>query len=237
MRKQTHLLQLGLNEKTERVYRALLSLADAPASLIARRAGVKRTSIYHLLESLVTMGLATSYREGGVQRFVAEHPAKLKTFFERQMILAERLIPELTEEIRKTPSPTWVQVFEGRDGVRSLSEEALQTKQKKILSIGSSQKLLELLGGKYGFGKRRRERGIFHRALRLADDEFIDTPERLHHVKFLPRPFVFPAYLLLWDNTVALIPMDQPPHGIKITNRPLATAMKALFEILWEAAG
>src|SRR3989344_7489234 len=102
MKKNFLLQPVGLDKKTEVIYRALLSLADAPVSAIARRAGIKRTSAYHILENLISMGLATSYRGRGVRRFAAEHPSKLKTFFERQAIIAERLIPELEKEILKS---------------------------------------------------------------------------------------------------------------------------------------
>lgn len=121
MKKLTVATELGFDEKMERVYRALLSLADAPASMLARRSGVKRTSTYHVLQSLISMGLATSYIERGRRRFVAENPAKIKTFFERQAILAERLIPEFEKEIRKRNTSYSVRIFEGKEAIRGMN--------------------------------------------------------------------------------------------------------------------
>lgn len=233
MVKSLVLQSLGLDKKTEVVYRALLSLADAPASAVARRSGIRRTSVYYILENLVSMGLATSYTERGVRRFAAEHPSKLKTYFERQAILAERLIPDLEKEISKSRISPTVKVFEGKDAVKSMSEEALRTKKKTILSIGSTKKLTELLGGKYGWGKRRRERGIFQRALRTHNDATIDTPARLHSVRHLPESFRFPGYIMIFDNSIGVIPFEEPVRGILITDAVYAEMMKTIFETLW----
>lgn len=230
------LQQFGFDKKTEAVYRALLALADAPASQVARRAGVKRTSAYHILENLIVLGLASSYCEQGVRRFMAEHPRKLKDFFERQAVLAERLIPELEKEIHKThPTPS-IRVFEGKDAIKSMNEEALRTKEKKILSIGSSKKLTEFLGGKYGFGERRRGLGIRQQALRFACDEPVHHPT-LTEIRRLPDSFDFPGYLFISDNSVGIIPFEEPPRGLLITDVAYSVMMKSFFKTLWEQSG
>src|SRR3989344_1298592 len=234
MKKNFLLQPVGLDKKTEVIYRALLSLADAPVSTIARRAGIKRTSAYHILENLAAMGLTTTYVERGVKRFAAEHPSKLKTFFERQAIMAERIIPELTKEISKSRLAPSIRVFEGKDAVKSMSEEALKAKDKIILSIGSTKRLSEFLGGKYGWGKRRREAGIFQKALRFKIDEVIEHPSRLHEVKILPESFNFPGYILIFDNSVGIIPLEEPARGILITSRSFSVMLKSIFEVLWK---
>ena len=70
--KKRELEQLGFDARTEDVYTALLRLADAPAQRIAKEAGLKRTSAYHVLENLVSMGLASIYVSRGIKRYVAE---------------------------------------------------------------------------------------------------------------------------------------------------------------------
>jgi len=236
MKKTSFLQPFGLDKKTELVYRALLSLADASVRESARRAGIKRTSAYHILENLAAMGLVTTYIERGVRRFVAEHPSRLKTFFERQVIMAERIIPELTKEISKSRLAPSIRVFEGKDAIKSMSEEGLKTKEKIILSIGSAKHLTELLGGKYGWGKRRREAGIFQKALRFANDDIIDSPSRLHDVRLLPDSFIFPGYIIIFDNSVGIIPCEEPARGILITSRNFSIMMKSFFEVLWKVS-
>lgn len=221
--------QLGFDEKTERVYRALLSLADAPASIVARRAGVKRTSAYHILENLISMGLVSSYIDRGRKRFIAENPTKLKTFFERQAILAERLIPEFEKEIRKRHMPYTIKIFEGKEAIRGMNEEALNSAEKKILSMGSSKRLIEFLGEKFGFGKRRRERGIVQQAIRFSDDESVSFP-----VKFFPHDIEFPGYIFMFDTTIGIIPFAEPPRGYLINDPQFAKMARSLFFTFWK---
>src|SRR3989338_736422 len=114
--------QLGLDKKTEKVYRALLKLADSPATRVAKEAGLKRTSVYHILENLLQMGLASAYTHRGVKRYAAENPQKLKSYFEEKMILAGRLIPLLQREAMGKAKKINVRFFEGQNGLKRMSE-------------------------------------------------------------------------------------------------------------------
>lgn len=226
------LAEIGLDTKTETIYRSLLSLGDAPVSRIARVAGIPRTSAYHTLKNLAKSGLVSEYSASGVQRFVAEHPQKLRDLFERQMIIAERLIPDLEAEIRKNRSGTSVRLFEGIDGVRALTEEALKTKSKIVYSIGSSRDLLALLGGKYGFGARRRKQGIRAKVLRFAHDV---NPKNTNseEKRILPDSFSFPGFVLIFDSRVAVIPFQKPAVGVLIENTLIADMWRSIFDMLW----
>ena len=115
---------MGLDEKTEKVYVALLKLADAPAAKVARESGLKRTSVYHVLENLASMGLASSYIHRGVKRYAAENPSRLKAFFEQKAILAERLTPILQNLINEPASKVKIKFFDSLEGLRGISEEA-----------------------------------------------------------------------------------------------------------------
>lgn len=232
---KNRLAEIGLDTKTETIYRSLLSLGDAPVSRIARDAGVPRTSAYYLLQGLVALGLASTYNARGVRRFVAEHPRKLRDLFERQMIIAERLIPDLEAEIQKNKSGALVRLFEGTDGVRALTEEALKSKSKIVYSIGSSRELLTLLGGKYGFGTRRRKQGIRAKVLRFARD-FDSKNTSAEEKRILPDSFSFPGFILVFDFRVAIIPFQKPPVGILIENALTADILRSVFNILWRTS-
>jgi len=233
MKKTSLFERFGLDKKTEQIYRALLALADAPASAIAKRAGIKRTSAYHILGNLADMGLVTSYRESGVERFVAQHPSMLKTYFERQAILAERLIPELEAEIAKSRTPLLVEVFEGKEAIQHMTESVFKAKEKTVWSIGSTKKLLEFIGGKYGFGKRRRAAGIFEYALRYRADDVRNNPASFHKARLLPDSFAFPGKVTIFDSTICIVPFSEPPRGIQITDPAFAQMMRSMFDLLW----
>ncbi len=235
--KKTRLLEsLGFDEKTEKVYRGLLSLTDAPASRIAKEVGLKRTSVYHILENLVAMGLVSSYKSRGAQRYFAESPAKLKSFFEQKAILAQRLIPLLQKDIDQSRGKAVLRIFEGVEGITSISEESLEAKEKIILSIGSSTKFLEFVGGKQGYGERRRKKGIFVRALRFEEDRPEIGSSHLREVRILPEGLRFPGLILVFDKKVGIILFEGSGLGFIVESEAFSQMMKSIFELLWESA-
>lgn len=230
--------ELNIDEKTERVYRALLTLGDAPAYFIAKRVGLKRTSVYHLLESLAQMGLTSSYKEKGVTRFYAESPRKLKGYFESKSILAERLIPFLEKDAKILPGIWNIRNFEGKSGIQSIMEEALTAKDKTILSVGSSAKMIEHFGH-MAYGARRRKNAIKSRSLRYPSDhpEFEEHFERhtdTSHIRYLPKNFNFPGMMIIFDSRVAIITYERSGSGVIITSGEFSQMMRSVFEVLWQ---
>lgn len=230
--------RLGLDKKEEKVYMALLRLADAPAARIAKEAGLKRTSAYHTLENLVRMGLVATYEHRGVQRYAAESPSKLKSYFEEKLILVERIIPFLQKEAAKDVKRINIRFFEGEAGLRNMSGEALEAKEKKILTLGSSKTLLKFLGGKHGFGERRRKKGVLMKSLRFPGDEKSTNP-KLHQAKYLPETFQFPGYIQIFDNKVGIFLFEGAESagaGFSITSDAFSKMARSIFESLWEKA-
>ncbi|MBI4836942.1 MAG: hypothetical protein HY813_00860 [Candidatus Portnoybacteria bacterium] len=235
--KKTRLLEsLGFDEKTEKVYRALLSLADAPASQIAREVSFKRTSVYHILEYLASIGLASSYTSRGTRRYFAESPVKLKSFFEQKMILAQRLIPLLQKDIDQSRGKAVLRIFEGIKGITSISEESLEAKEKTIFSIGSSTEFLKFVGGKQGYGERRRKKGIFVRALRFEEDRPEVGSGHLHEVRILPEGLKFPGLILVFDKKVGIILFEGNGLGFVVESEAFSRMVKSIFEWLWDKA-
>jgi len=231
---KTNLLNfLGFDDKTERVYRALLYLADATATRIAEETGLVRTSVYHILDHLTNMGLVSTYASRGVKRFVSENPNKIKTYFEQRLILADRIVPELQKDISKTISSYDIKTYRGIEAIKSISEDALDTKEKVILSIGSSRKFLQFIGGKFGYGHRRRMKGILARSIRLEGDE-LSTNLRLNQTKFIDKNTDFPGYVLIYDNKVCVIMFEKNGLAFVIKNQSFSKMAKSIFELIWK---
>lgn len=235
MKQQNILQSIGIDAKTESVYRALLRLADATAFRIARESGIKRTSIYHILDNLSAMGLVSSYVSRGVTRYSAEHLEKLKSFFEEKMILAQRLIPELQKEINKSKGKVLLRLLEGAEGIKNISSEMLASKEKIILSVGSSKQYLEFVGGKFGYGERRRKAGIFTRAIRFPGDE-AGTNSKFQEVRIAPEGFKFPGFITIYGKRVGIVLFEGNGFGLVVTSESFAGMMRSFFEVLWASA-
>ena len=235
---KANLRQLGIDAKAERVYRVLLRLTDARASEIAYESGIKRTSVYYVLEELVRKGLVSTYRERGVTRYFAEHPRKLQERLVAEAVLAGRLAEVLIKDIGGRTGRGDVRVFTGPNGIRSIIDEVVATAGREICSAGSSAAFLER-HGHHAFGARRRSRGIHSRAVRFERDRKLhegSSAKRLSAYRYLPKDVQFSGNLFVFKEGVAFISDDRGGFGFIVRNNAFRQMMSVLFESLWQQA-
>ena len=229
---------IGLEQNAQKVYLALLGFGDAPCSRIAKKAEIKRTTAYNVLENLIKQGLVSSYKERGVRRFVAESPSKIRNTLEAKIFTLEKYLPKLQSfyNIARTPMP--IRFFEGEEGIKQISEEVLNNKEKIIYSFGSIKDVKQAIGSSISFSKRRQAKKIFHKSLRTRDDKFrpgyLENQEKqLKEVRFLPDDVKIPEMVYLFDNKVGVISPKKEGTGFIIESDGFFQAVKALFDIAW----
>src|SRR3989338_1979975 len=71
------LKNVGLSEKAARVYLASLGLGEAPVQKLAEHAGVKRTTVYYVLEELIEFGALIEVRRNKKIAYVPAEPSHL----------------------------------------------------------------------------------------------------------------------------------------------------------------
>lgn len=230
---------IGLDEKNQKAYMALLKLADAPVSLVAKKAGLPRTTTYHQLEKLIRLGLASSYRHRNIKRFVAENPNKIKGILEGNLIRLEKYLPELQEINFEKRQKTNLRLFEGVEGRKQMIEEELNCKEKLVRSIGYVKDLRKVQGGGLGFSKRRIAKKVVSKCLRPQDDEFdkgwLDTQNKeLREVRLLPNGVKLSGMILIFDNKISIItPEQEEGIGFLIESESLSGSLKSMFDCLW----
>jgi sugar-specific transcriptional regulator TrmB len=233
----TFLHSLGLDEKSQKVYLTLLKLGDAPAAVIAKRAGLPRTTTYHHLESLTKLGLASKYRENKITRFAAENANKIKGVLEGNLALFEKYLPEL-QNLSATERMIELRLFEGISGIQQITQEELGTREKVVRSLGSHRDLRKAANGKITFTARRVEKKIFSKCLRPSDDEFkkdwIETQQQdLREVRLLPAGISVPGMIFAYDDKVAVITPEEDGLGFIITSKTFSQSIKNIFDLLW----
>ena len=104
---EKEIIKLGLSDKEAKVYLAALELGSGTAQMIAGKAGVNRATTYVVIESLMKMGLMSTYDEGKKTFFTASPPEKLREFLENQeskvrekINILNGIIPELSSFVR-----------------------------------------------------------------------------------------------------------------------------------------
>lgn len=244
---ETNLAKFGLSTKEARVYVTLLQLGASPVSEIAKRAGIKRSTTYVLLESLGSRGLVGVTDQSSVRLYNPASPERLVHFIEdtarryNQMIgAAKSLLPELKSIYAGAGPKPKVQFFEGSEGIETAYEDTLSSSEtiRAFASIESMHKVLPHYFPDYY--RRRAEKNIHIRAI------FPDTPEareRILHNKdekreafLVPQDkYAFSPEINIYDNKIVFMSLIEK-FALIIESRELADALKKTFELSWQAA-
>ena len=143
---QTCLTQLGLSDKQQAAYLALLELGSAAPADIAQRAGLKRPTVYDLLSELEARGLIVSADDGGRRRYHAKPPRALLDLVRLQERQLKAALPELSNLFNRSATRPAVTFREGREGIFELYERLLSCRDREYRYIGIGGNMLKALG-------------------------------------------------------------------------------------------
>ena len=249
------LKKIGLSENEAKVYLALLDLGNSTAQQIAQKASVNRATTYVQLESLMKMGLVTSFerasaRKNGAEKtfFRAEDPEHLKKIIEREKNAAEerekhleKIMPSLANLFLEAGERPRVRFFEGAEGLKIMQDEFLKTKSKEVLSITSTDDILKVFPKHPEEYTPKRVKLEIHSKLIYTSSRgaFLKASDEalLREAKFIPREqFPVPAEISIYGDIVAIDVAKEKPFGVIIESREIAESMKTFFSLAWEAA-
>jgi len=139
------LLGFGLLEPEMKVYLALLSLGPQPASVIAKKSGLKRGHTYNVLADLLHKGLVQEFTKGSVKYFTCLPPAVLITMLEQrqgEMEQKKKKLMEVLPDLEHIRNPSILQpkvrFFSGIEGIKQIYEDTLRHANQDLLAVGDS---------------------------------------------------------------------------------------------------
>jgi len=230
---------LNLTEEESALYESLLGVSGSNVSELSRRSGVKRTTAYAHLESLSKKGLIYKSVKGKRMRYFAIDPEELPRMLEERKRLMLRVLPKLQERYRTSFVHPQVRFYEGREGLRNLYRQILNTSQTifcvfspqsffKIFSEEENHELMMILYNNGGQIRDLVERGQETKTLP-------DTPPYSEFVKqkVLPAEFTFATDILVTKEKVALISFNSLV-GTLIEDPAIANVQRNLLKTLWK---
>lgn len=232
---------IGLNMSEARMYLANLEEGSAPASAIAKRAGMNRVTAYTILKRLLVRGIVSSRQQNGMQFFQALSPEILGEDRAHKVESFRQAIPFLQSLSAGSGMRPQVEFFEG---VKSVKKSYLATLQSKteILNYANSRNIREHWR-EYDneYVQRRAEKKIFLRGLSPDDvagrrvqgrDEEFYREIRLLSGKY----FEVENEINIFDNVVLIASFSPVCFAIMIESQTVADTQRQIFEIAWEAA-
>lgn len=237
---------LGLSDKEAVVYLALLRAREATVIKLAKTTGIKRTTIYHCIEDLIHMGLATKLIKDDRTFYLAEDPKiSFENLITQRKNIVDSIVPELKDMFGKGALFPEIRAYYDISGLQKIFEDLLTCREKIARYYVSSFDVENLLGKEFvdKFVKRRIEAGIKSRSLR----SFKYKPEReaeavhakqIREVKFMPEKAEddIRPYICIYDDKVAVIIAEEEKFGFVIQSKSFADAQKAIFDMVWNSA-
>lgn len=233
------LTRIGLSTLESKVYLGLLARQKTTAGALAKHLGLKRSTTYTILESLIQKGLARLTKVEHVKHFQAENPSRIQAWIDEQkeeLQSREMLLNEVQGELQKLSdhqlTAPEISIYEGKQGVKSLLMDNLDDAPAKVLVIGGYMEDQDLIPE---YTKRRSSLQI------PAEVVVPDSPYARESQKMDPKehrqthiiPQRFPASFHIYEDSISIFTFNgEDPVGVHIKNNDICKSMKMIFEMI-----
>lgn len=243
--------EFGLSKKEASLYLELLQLGTQPASVIARRLELPRSTAQFISESLGKKGFVSKVIKNKITYYTAEKLENILNMMDEQKESYlrqhetrkehfEKIIPALNEIIsRGNIDKPKVSFYEGINGLARVYEDVLTSKEE-IRSFVSYTKAHESKPAKLVIYKRRATKGIRIKCITRDSKQARirkknNEKELRESVLINPKKYSWIPEIQFYDNKVNIASIDEK-FGVIIESAQISQAMKVLFDLAWQGA-
>jgi len=243
------LFRAGLTKGECRVYLALLGLGESTVTSIAKSANVSLSKVYEILDNLIKKGLVGSISKNNVRHFSAADPERIADYLEskkQEIVKSEdeinKALPLLKSKKDQAKPKEIAVLYEGYKGIQTFYEKMLRElgKDDMIYTMGVTKRDSERYEGYFlDWNKRRASKGIPLKVL-YEYDAIEPAKKRAKipktEIRFLPKEFRTPAWIVITREMVATIHMTEKPICIVINDKKVMQSNLQFFNLLWSSA-
>ena len=227
------LVELGLTKREANTYLQLFSFKETTATQLAKVAKEHRTNIYDTLNELIKKGLVTYVVKNNVNYYMAAEPEKLLDYVHEKERIAEKLVPQLRSKQKQVKDKPTVEVYEGKEGLKTIL--SIAAKQKHTLyGIGASSNWeTEIPIATKQYLATRKKNNVKAKLLYVAGTKPMKF--KLNEYKFLPTSFISPSTIVTFGDHVATIMWTEPIVATVTISEELANSYRKYFDVLWKS--
>ena len=236
------LKEIGLSEHESAVYFTMVSLGSSPVLKIARTSGVKRTTIYSVIDSLKEKGLVRVELKGLKSLFVAESPKKLEGILEQRKNKFKKNLLDFMQIYNKGGGESLIKIYEGLEAVKSVYEGLINDVKPgdDYLIISDAERWFALDRDYFmDFTERRAKLPIKIRMLIQdnADAEYLSKYQRNFNytTRILPKETKLTTNLVVTPQKAVVHQLVPPIMAIVIENKNIIKMHQEMFEVVWKA--
>jgi sugar-specific transcriptional regulator TrmB len=236
------LREIGLADEEIKIYLAMLKIGSSLASTISEETKINRSHVYQVLERLIIKGFVGYAIRENRKYFSAVHPNRLLDLVKEKEAKLKSALPALLALASVTIDKPVVEIFEGKEGIKTILNDILRTK-KEWLAFGSSGKGKEILSFSAEHFETERERLKIH--LRGILDNSVSGIKRgkelaqrkFTQILFMAEEYQNPSSTWIYgDRIVFVIWEKEHSFAIRVVSKELTDNYRRHFEVLWKNA-
>lgn len=231
----------GFSDKESKIYLTSLRLGEASISQLAKESGVKRTTIYDLLNNLIKKGVLMTVKRGKQTIYIPTPPRHLLKLTRRNLDKIEDQIEKLEyHHYSKFKKPS-IYFLYGSNGFKQVWDMVLSknTKEYRIITDGhlfdgyiSQQYLIEEIIDKKVKLKINSKQLITNSS--LAKNIISRDFNELRKTKLLPFDTDVTYTTIITDSFVAFISPSEDNFLFVVESSSFAHSQKEMFEAMWD---
>lgn len=236
------LRKIGFEEKEAQIYLGLLELGGSGIQGVAQKTGIKRTSVYHVLETLKKRGLVGVTQKGKRKQYVAQPPEVIEEELEERKELLRSALPDLAQLAGVGGKRPEVRYVEGRAGLKGLYRDILRYPDQELLAWGAeSFATFDEEYYRQHFVPERLKNKIWVRLI-APDSEAMRVHKKAEQSQLrqsrllLPETFHSQTEISLYGKKKVSIISYEEQLGVVIESPQVYAALKDMFEAVWNNA-
>lgn len=243
------LKHLGFSETEVKAYLALLELGQGSVTEIAKRAQIKRPTVYLAIEQLDFFGLISKAKFGKRFQYFPVHPRRLQQLLVNRKNSFDSIYKNLEKIYYQSTAKPQVQVLEGQRAVIDTYTEVFEkvAEGKEMLTIGNISAVLERhpeLSKEYTQRLLKVEKPKVREV--IFDNEgakdWVQEIKKVsksdtHKIRLIDKSFEFGnTDCLIVENTTYMFSLGTEVFVTVIESEEITKTQRAMFEWLWMQA-
>lgn len=248
-----YLKELDLSETEAKIYLTLIENGPKRVRELAELVGLKRTTAYLYIESLVSKGLISEDVKESGARISANPPQRLKYLVEQKVKTANELHQELPailsnintsfSQIKASPEETEIKYLKGINSVKAIYEEAFKGNEiRSYVKVAETPTLSSdntaLFNKAFQRNKNLKMWEIIYDSpfSRRQAINLVAQNNKGYFCKFMPSNLKWSTRedILIYDGKVVIINYGGKVISIILKNIDFYNNSKELFDFIWK---